>query len=65
MKRRDATSPHTTLSTLSVYDGRCHIGFLLLRGRAGVEAFDADDRSLGLFPDMKTAADAISTRVAS
>jgi hypothetical protein len=62
LKRRDATSPHTALS---VYDGRCHIGFLLLRGKAGVEAFDADDRSLGLFPDTKTAAAAISARAAS
>jgi hypothetical protein len=35
-------------------------------GKLRVEAFDADDRSLGLFPDQKTAADAISNkRVAS
>jgi hypothetical protein len=37
----------------------------LLRGKAGVEAFDADDRSLGVFPDMKTAAAAVSARAAS
>ena len=57
LKRREVTSPQTALS---VYDGRCHIGFLLLRGKAGVEAFDADNRSLGLFSNMKTAADAVS-----
>jgi hypothetical protein len=62
LKRRDATSPQTALS---VYDGRRHIGFLLLRGKAGVEAFDADNRPLGLFSDMKTAAAAISAGAAS
>ena len=46
---------------LSVYDGSVCIGFLIKRGRAGVEAFDADGRrSLGLYPDMKSAADAVS-----
>jgi hypothetical protein len=44
----------------SVYDGRRHIGFLLLRGKAGVEAFNADDRTLGIYPNMKAAADAVS-----
>jgi hypothetical protein len=33
---------------------------LLPRGKQGVEAFDADERSLGIFPDQKTAAAAIS-----
>jgi hypothetical protein len=41
------------------------IGFLLPRGRLGVEAFDTNDRSLGIFPNMKVAAEAISAKVAS
>jgi hypothetical protein len=44
---------------LAVYDGQTCLGFLLPRGKTGVEAFDADDRSLGTFPDLKSAADAI------
>jgi hypothetical protein len=47
---------------LSVYSGRQLLGFLLPRGKQGVEAFDAADNSLGIFPDQKTAADAISAR---
>jgi hypothetical protein len=35
------------------------------RGRQGIEAFDADDRSLGIFPNMKAAADALSDRRAA
>jgi hypothetical protein len=32
------------------------------RGRQGVEAFDANERSLGIYPDRRTAAAAISAR---
>jgi hypothetical protein len=32
----------------------------MLRGKLGVEAYDSNDRSLGLFPNQKAAADAIS-----
>jgi hypothetical protein len=41
---------------LSVYDGRECIGHLMLRGRSGVEAFDSNGHSLGLFPDQQSAA---------
>jgi hypothetical protein len=44
---------------LSLYSGRECIGFLYLRGKMGVEAFDANDRSLGLYPDQQSAANAI------
>jgi hypothetical protein len=47
---------------LAIYSGQSCIGHLLLRGKAGVEAFDSDDQSLGIFPDTKTAADAVSAR---
>jgi hypothetical protein len=44
----------------AVYSGQDCLGFLLSRGRQGVEAYDADDRLLGIFPDKKSAADAVS-----
>ena len=43
----------------SVYDGQRCIGFLLSRGRAGVEAFDCDERSLGVYPTQGEAVNAI------
>jgi hypothetical protein len=63
MTARKHAEPIDPVSMLSVYipgpSGRtvC-IGFLLLRGRQGVEAFDQNTVSLGLFPVQKTAADA-------
>jgi hypothetical protein len=45
---------------LSVYDGQRHLGFLRLRGKAGVEAFDRDDHYIGIYPTQKEAADAVS-----
>jgi hypothetical protein len=61
LKRSEAYS----IRLHAVYSGRVCIGFLLPRGRLGVEAFDADDHSLGIFPTVKAAADAISAKVAS
>jgi hypothetical protein len=52
--------PTTQPGFLAVYDGQVCLGFLLPRGKAGVEAFDADDRFLGVFLTQKEAADAIS-----
>jgi hypothetical protein len=49
-----------TLSPLSyIYDGRACLGFVLSRGRAGFEAFDRDQRSLGLYPTAPAAANAV------
>lgn len=48
-----------TSALQSVYCGRSCVGFLLARGRDGVEAFDADERSLGLFANAKAAHAAI------
>ena len=61
-KRREAKSfdPSTQQGFLSLYDGQTHLGFLLPRGRLGVEAYDRDDKSLGIFPNQKAAADAVS-----
>jgi len=41
---------------LSVYDGRTWIGLVLARGKAGYEAFGADDRSVGVYPTGATSA---------
>lgn len=38
---------------------RC-AGFIMPRGKTGFEAFDAADRTLGIFPTAKNAADAVS-----
>jgi hypothetical protein len=44
---------------VSVFDGRECIGFVITR-RHGFEAYTADERSLGIFPTMQDAADAVS-----
>jgi hypothetical protein len=43
---------------LAVTDGRQTIGFIINRGKIGVEAFDADEQPLGLFKDTVDAATA-------
>jgi hypothetical protein len=45
-----------------VYDGRECIGFVLARGKAGFEAFDSEQRSLGTFTTQQIAAAVISER---
>ena len=45
---------------VAVYDGRACLGHVLERGKAGFEAFDADNRSLGIFPSQREAAAAIT-----
>jgi hypothetical protein len=51
----------STAWLLSLYSGQKCVGFLLRRGKAGVEAFDRDSRSLGVFPDQQAAAAITST----
>jgi hypothetical protein len=47
----------TTPAPLSyVYDGQQCLGHIIARGRSGFEAFDSEDRSLGLFASQKEAA---------
>ncbi len=36
------------------------LGFICSRGKLGVEAFDCDMRSLGLYPELKAAAAAVA-----
>jgi hypothetical protein len=49
---------HRPASMLSVTNGRQTIGFLISRGKLGVEAFSIDEESIGLFKDVPTAATA-------
>jgi hypothetical protein len=56
-------SAHDT-ALLAIYDGQVCLGFLLPRGREGVAVYDADDRLLGIFPDQKSAANAVSKAAA-
>ena len=61
-KQLDAVDQTRTKPTLqSVYAGRQLVGFLLDRGKLGVEATDARGRSLGIYTTPKAAADAVST----
>src|SRR6266436_1080816 len=43
----------------SVSSGRTCVGHIVARGRCGFEAFDVDDRSLGIFRDLPSAANTI------
>jgi hypothetical protein len=57
------TAPATPLTSV-MHDGRC-IGFILCRGRQGVEAYDRDQRSVGVFADEHAAVTAIVKSVAA
>jgi hypothetical protein len=54
---------HPPSPMLSVYDGRTCIGWIMSRGKAGFEAFDADQRSLGVFATQREAAAALPADV--
>jgi len=44
---------------LTVFDGRELCGFILKRGRTGYEAFDREERPLGIFKTAPAAANAV------
>jgi hypothetical protein len=52
---REQNAPHM----VAVYDGQRCLGHVLGRGKGGFEAFDVDNRSLGIFPSQREAAAAI------
>jgi hypothetical protein len=58
-QQRDREAAPDPLVMQSVHVGTTCIGFLYSRGRQGAEAFDADTRSLGIYPTLKEAADAV------
>jgi hypothetical protein len=53
-----AASPSSS-PLLSIYDGRRCCGWVFARGRAGFEAFTAEQQSLGTFPTQREAATAV------
>jgi hypothetical protein len=44
----------------SVYASQRCIGHVLARGKHGFEAFDNDDKSIGIFANVSVAADALT-----
>jgi len=55
------TRPANAPQMFSVFaDGRC-LGFVMCRGPCGHEAFDRDQKSLGVFETSREAATAIMT----
>jgi hypothetical protein len=63
MNKYHHSAPQHKPALLSIYSDRTCIGLILSRGKAGFEAFTADDKSLGLFSTEQSAADAISAAV--
>jgi hypothetical protein len=57
---RTLVNPTSTPLVPIISARRC-IGFLLRRGREGVEAYDANERSLGIFLDPIEAAAAVES----
>jgi len=56
---RAMSSPPTT-PLVSIYDGRECLGHVLARGKAGYEAFDRDDKPVGIFETQRQAANALA-----
>jgi hypothetical protein len=50
--------PASTMANVFDDDGR-YLGVMFARGKSGFEAFDANERSLGLFETAKQAAGAL------
>jgi hypothetical protein len=53
-----ARTPASNL--VSVYAGTTCVGHILYKSRVGYEAYDFNDRSIGIFPTQQAAANAIS-----
>ena len=54
------TAPKPALTLANIFsDTGKYLGVVFARGRGGFESFDAQERSLGLFPTAKEAADAL------
>jgi hypothetical protein len=54
------SAPKSTTAPLAyVYDGQQCLGHVLGRGKSGFEAFDRDDKSVGIFETQRQAANAL------
>ena len=49
----------TTTAMLSIYSSRQCVGWIIARGKLGFELFDADQKSLGIYPTQHAAAAAL------
>jgi hypothetical protein len=67
MSLQKSAAPHRipTAPLASVYHGRKCVGFVLSRGRSGFEAFNHEQRALGLFKTAAAAANAVSAASAN
>ena len=54
--RKAKSSPVSFQAMVAVYAGRERLGHVLARDKAGFEAFDRDERSIGIFPTQSAAA---------
>jgi hypothetical protein len=54
------TKAMPTTGLLSVYNGRTCVGHVLARGKSGFQAFDVDDKSLGIYRTRSEAIDAVT-----
>jgi hypothetical protein len=63
-RAREAIPSESAIQVLAVYDGQTCLDFLLACGKQRFEPFDADDKTLSTFADLKTATGAISAKVA-
>ena len=52
--------PQAPTAMLSVYAGQRCLGHIIAFGKPGFEAFDVDNKSLGIFPSEHDAANAVS-----
>jgi hypothetical protein len=60
-----SASPKQPSNWLAVYAGQSCIGHALWRGKIGVEAFNVDDKSIGLFRTLKDATAALASLATS
>jgi hypothetical protein len=58
-----ARTPASNL--VSVYDGTKCLGHVLHKPRVGYEAFDRDDKSIGVFTSQREAANALGDAAAN
>jgi hypothetical protein len=65
LRSRNSLPQKSAAPMLSIYDGQRCIGFILKRGKAGVEAFDANCTSLGVFATEPAAADAVTAALST
>jgi hypothetical protein len=51
-----ARQPGESRAFFYVHNGKECVGHVIARGKTGFEAYDADDKSLGVFPSSREAA---------